>query len=255
MRNICLVLVSVVISSCAYSQREANNWYFGKYAALNFNGTSPQVQYNSQMHAYEGCSSISDRIGNLLFYSNGYFIWNRNHQRMLYNNGIAFIGDNADGTQTGVIIPWPDNDSLYFVFSIGQLGGHLYYSVVNINRNGGLGEVVVNKVLLLTNVCEKLTAIKHCNKHDFWAVTRKFNSDSYYSFLISSAGISTVPVISSTGNFIMDSNGQEFDKAMGYLKNSPNGRMLAAAHFMSDYIELTDFNSSTGALPVDSGPC
>jgi gliding motility-associated-like protein len=40
----------------------------------------------------------------------------------------------------------------------------------------------------------------------------------------------------------------EWSKAMGYLKNSPDGRLLAAAHYFSDYVEVTDFNTTTGAV-------
>lgn len=250
MRYIISGFLILLISTACKGQGEANNWYFGKYAAISFNSGGPQPVFNSQMNAVEGCSSISDRNGNLLFYSDGLFIWNRNHQRMIdpATGFLSQIGDNADGTQTGVIIPWPGRDSLYFVFSIGQLGGNLYYSVVNMNRNGGLGEVVLAKVLLLAGVCEKLTAVRHCNKQDYWAVTHKFNSDQYCSFLISSSGITTTPVISPTGNFIVNTNNMEWAKAMGYLKNSPDGRLLAAAHFFSDYVELTDFNTTTGVV-------
>lgn len=250
MKRLIIGILLFHISICCIAQKEANNWYFGGYAALNFNSGGPQVLYNSQMLADEGCSSISDKNGNLLFYSNGFFIWNRNHQRMTdpATGFLSIIGDNDEGTQTGVIIPWTGRDSLYFVFSIGQLGGNLYYSVVNMNRNGGLGEVVQRKILLLAGVCEKLTAVTHCNKTDFWAITHKFNSDEYYAYLINQTGIVTTPVISPTGNPIVNTNGMEWEKSMGYLKNSPDGRMLAAAHYIYDYTEITDFNTATGAI-------
>lgn len=178
MKHAIAFILFIVTSFMVTAQKETNNWYFGKFAALNFNTGTPQVLFNSQMNATEGCSSISDKNGNLLFYSDGLYVWNRNHQRMIdpVTGTLSRIGDNSDGTQTGVIIPWPSRDSMYFVFSIGQTGGNLYYSVVNMNRNNGLGLVVITKVLLLESVCEKLTAVTHCNKQDFWAVTHKFNS-------------------------------------------------------------------------------
>jgi gliding motility-associated-like protein len=250
MKHIIAFILFIVTSIMVTAQKETNNWYFGKFAALNFNAGTPQVLFNSQMNATEGCSSISDKNGNLLFYSDGLYVWNRNHQRMIdpVTGTLSRIGDNSDGTQTGVIIPWPNRDSMYFVFSIGQTGGNLYYSVVNMNRNNGLGLVVITKVLLLESVCEKLTAVTHCNKQDFWAVTHKFNSDQYYSYLITPSGISSSPVISATGNFIINTNGEEWTKTMGYLKNSPDGRLLAAAHYIYDYVELTDFNTITGVI-------
>jgi hypothetical protein len=173
------------MTATAFSQGEANNWYFGVKAAISFNTGSPVPLYNSQMEAPEGVASISNKNGDLLFYSNGWNVWNRDHQVML--NGYS-IGDNADATQSGVIVPYPDNDSLYYVFSLQQLGGNLYYSIVNIKRDGGLGEVVLKHVLLLNTICEKLTAVKHCNKKDIWVITHKFNSDEYCSFLIANTG-------------------------------------------------------------------
>ena len=248
MKLIFSFLVLCFFQQACLAQGEANNWYFGVRAGLTFRSGAPQPVFDSQMFAAEGCATISDRAGNLLFYSDGYFIWNRNHERMKDNGILSIIGDNGDGTQTGVIVPWPGRDSLYFVFSIGQLGGNLYYSVVNMNRNGGLGEVVVKKVLLQKEVCEKLTAVRHCNKRDYWIVTRKFNSDEYGSFLLTDTGISNVPVLSATGNVVANTNGMEFTKTMGYLKSSPDGRLLAAAHYVSDYVELTDFNTTTGRV-------
>jgi gliding motility-associated-like protein len=242
------ILLFLLWHQTCTAQGEANNWYFGVRAAISFNSGSPQPVFNSQMSTAEGCSSMSDRDGNLLFYSDGYFIWNRNHQRMTNNGLFSVIGDNSDGSQTGVIVPWPNNDSLYYVFSIGQLGGNLYYSVVNINRNGGLGEVINKKVLLQSGVCEKLTAVRHCNKRDYWVVSHKFNSDEYCSFIVNPTGPISTPVLSPTGNFIVNSNGMEFSNTMGYLKNSPDGRLLAAAHYVNDYVELTDFNTTTGVV-------
>ncbi len=250
MKYFITILLCWFISSPCIAQGETNHWYFGAKAALNFSSGSPRVLFDSQMSTSEGSSSISDKNGNLLFYSDGFYVWNRNHERMKdpVTGWISWIGDNGLATQTGVIIPWPEHDSLYFVFSVGQLGGNLYYSVVNMNRNGGLGEVQTTKVLLLENVCEKLTAINHCNKKDFWAVNRKMNSDLYYSYQITSSGISSSPVISPTGNFIMQVPFNQQYQTMGYLKNSPDGRMLAAAHAGYDYVELTDFNTTSGAV-------
>jgi gliding motility-associated-like protein len=229
----------------ALCQGEANNWYFGARAAITFNSGIPTPVFNSQMHATEGVSAISDRNGNLLFYSDGWKVWNRNHQVM--TNG-HIIGSFADATQSGLIVPVPGNDSIYYVFSIQQLGGNVYYSIVNMRRQNGLGEVILNQQLLLNTVCEKLTAVRHCNKKDIWVIGHKFNSDQYYSYLMTASGLSASPIISSTGNFIMNSTGMQFEKAMGVLKNSPDGTLLAAAHFMSDYVELTDFNTSTGEI-------
>ena len=95
-------------------------------------------------------------------------------------NGTGLFGD-PSSTQSGVIIPQPGNDSIYYVFTIDMEGGNkgLCYSVVNINHYGGLGEVIIKNVSVLTSANEKLTAVRHLNKTDIWVITRQFNSDKY----------------------------------------------------------------------------
>ena len=102
-----LLLITVVFfSEKATAQGQGNIWYFGNYAGLDFNSGSPVVLNNSAMSAFEGCSSIADENGNLLFYTDGMTVWNMNHQVMY--NGTGLYG-NSSSTQSGVIVPLPGN--------------------------------------------------------------------------------------------------------------------------------------------------
>jgi hypothetical protein len=69
-----------ILFSCAIlnasGQSETNIWYFGEKAGLDFNSGAPVPLLNSSMGASEGCASICDKEGNLLFYTNGVAIWN-----------------------------------------------------------------------------------------------------------------------------------------------------------------------------------
>ena len=56
-----------LITISAFSQKEANFWYFGTNAALDFNSGSPMPVSNSQLNTVEGCSSFSNSKGELLF--------------------------------------------------------------------------------------------------------------------------------------------------------------------------------------------
>lgn len=48
-------------------QKQANHWYFGNKAGLNFNGTLSAIG-NGQLNTQEGCSGYSDpHTGQLLF--------------------------------------------------------------------------------------------------------------------------------------------------------------------------------------------
>ena len=69
-----LLLHGSPISS--HAQNEGNIWYFGYNAGIDFNSGEPVALTNSGMYTWEGCASISDLDGNLLFYTNGKKVWN-----------------------------------------------------------------------------------------------------------------------------------------------------------------------------------
>jgi hypothetical protein len=109
--------------------------------------------------------------------------------------------------------------------------------------DNGQGDVELKNIALLTPVCEKVTAVKHCNGRDIWVITHAWNSDAYYAYLLSINGINPVPVISHSGIFLSGN----ISYSGGYLKASPNGRKLAAAHQFSG-AELSDFDNTTGIV-------
>ncbi len=195
------------------------------------------------MEAGEGCASISDQLGNIIFYTNGVSVWDKNDQVMPNGQGL---NGHLSSSQSAIIVKQPSNDSIYYIFTVDELAGAkgLCYSIVNIHSNNGNGDVVVKNFFLTTTTCEKITAVKHCNNNDIWVLTRKFNSDEFLSYLLTSTGLSTTPIISHTGNFVTTITG-----TLGYLKSSPDGKKIAAAHgVLEDYIELCDFNNGTGNI-------
>jgi len=50
------------------AQGEANIWYFGQNAGIDFNSGSPVALTNGQLVTDEGCATISNSSGQLLFY-------------------------------------------------------------------------------------------------------------------------------------------------------------------------------------------
>ncbi|SDH06235.1 T9SS type B sorting domain-containing protein [Psychroflexus sediminis] len=105
-----------------YAQGEANNWYFGRNAGITFNTNPPTALTDGELSTSEGCSSISDSNGNLLMYTDGRTIWNRNHQIMPnadYFNNTGLNGD-PSSTSSGLIVPHPTDSDLYFVFTIDE---------------------------------------------------------------------------------------------------------------------------------------
>jgi gliding motility-associated-like protein len=123
-----LLLPFIFFSINLQSQAEASNWHFGYGAGLTFNlgdGTvTPNNDAQFTMNTNEGCSSISDFNGNLLFYTDGRNVWDRNHNVMPnadYNsnpdNGL--LGD-PSSTSSGLIIPKPGNPNQYYIFAVDE---------------------------------------------------------------------------------------------------------------------------------------
>lgn len=232
-----LVLISLTRLS---AQNEASKWYFGVNAGLDFMTSPPTILTNGQMNAWEGCTAISDPAGNLLFYSDGSTIWNAAHLPMANGTGLAGLNTS---TQSGIIIKQPGNSNIYFIFTLmGNLIGGLTYSRIDMSLAAGMGSVTVKNAVLYPGACaEKLAATKHCNGQDVWVLSHDNNNTNFRAFLITSAGVSTVSIISSVGSTHLSYHGQ--------MKISSNGRKVGVAlQYVSSIFELFDFNPATGVV-------
>ncbi|MBI1782548.1 MAG: hypothetical protein HYR66_14475, partial [Sphingobacteriales bacterium] len=244
MLKTCITLILVfVFTQIAQAQKEANIWYFGHNAGIDFSNGSPKFLTDGQIYTDEGEASVCDSTGKLLFYTDGSTIWNAKHQVM--PNGSGLLG-NFSSSQSAIIIPKVNDPIRYYVFTVDQLGGvnGFNYSIVNTTLNNGLGDVETKNVHLQNTVCEKLTAVKHCNGKDYWVVVHGVNSNSFYAYLVNSSGVSAVPVISSLGTFV--SNVDPI-LTIGCMKASQDGKLLAVAHKRTA-VDLLDFNNATGVL-------
>jgi gliding motility-associated-like protein len=115
--------IGFIISALAYSQQEASVWYFGQNAGLKFqtNGTVTPLS-DGQLNTEEGCSSIADANGNLLFYTDGRTVWDRNHVQMpngSFDLGTELFGDGSS-TQSGIIVPKPGDPNIYYIFTVDE---------------------------------------------------------------------------------------------------------------------------------------
>jgi hypothetical protein len=97
-----LTILQSVVISISYAQKETYNWYFGRYAGLNFNGKTVKSLTNGKLNTIEGCTAISSNSGMLLFYTDGITIWNKNHEIM--QNGAGLKGDASTTHRIGHIL-------------------------------------------------------------------------------------------------------------------------------------------------------
>lgn len=236
-----------------FAQKQTNIWYFGNRVGLDFNYSPPVVLNNGTANSREGSACMSDNNGKLLFYTNGIVVQNRKHLTM--PNGTGLLGE-LSSTNNAVIVPMPGNDSIYYLFTIGsafQEEPVFSYNIIDMKQDGGFGAVVTKNVVVINNVLEKIAAVRHCNNRDVWIVIHKWDSDNYYSYLLTASGLNPVPVVSSTGLVI---SGQ-INNAIGTLKFSAKGNKMVACHaFDNDAVQIMDFDNTTGIIsnPVVINP-
>lgn len=238
------LVVCVCIAHFSYSQKEANIWYFGNKAGLDFNSGEAVAITDGQMDTQEGCASVADEEGNLLFYTDGTTVWNKNHKVM--SNGTGLKGG-ISSTQSAIIMPKPLSTYEYYIFTVDENAGPegLSYTEVDMTASNGLGSVSSNKnVRLMQSTCEKLTAVVHSNKRDIWVITHGFGSNEFAAFLVTPNGVLTTPVLSNSGVNVSG----EPNKTQGYMKSSTDGKRLALAHNYLDIAQLFDFDNFTGIV-------
>lgn len=244
MKQAQILLGVIMLMFLNVNAQQDNNWYFGRLAGLNFSKGRPEAITNSTMSTMEGSASISDMNGNILFYTDGVSVWNRQNQKMPHGN--VLLGDPST-TQAAVIVPKPGSQTRYYIFTADDAGGPngLTYSEVDMTADNGKGDVVNSNTPLITPVTEKITAVYHANGTDIWITTHQWGGDAFYSFKVTAAGVNTTPVVSNTGLVIEGSTNS--GHYAGWMNISPNGKKLASASGLFA-IELFDFNNQTGKV-------
>jgi gliding motility-associated-like protein len=221
-----------------------NIWYFGDHGGLDFSSGNPEPLNGSAMYTYEGSAVIADTDGNLMFYTNGETVWNKEHEVM--SNGGGLHG-NTSATQSCIAVPAPGQPDFYYLFTVDDIGGPagLKYSIVDMNGDGGSGQVTDKNIGLTPSVCEKITATYHANGHDIWILAHDMDSDAFLAYLLTESGVAFIPVTSNAGFTIESSD--TYGYALGYMVLSPDASRLAMA---SSYVgvQLFNFDNATGEV-------
>ncbi len=248
MKNIILCIVLITSVLLVEAQKQANYWYFGQFAGLSFSLGPPAPLTNGALNTGEGCSSISTSAGALEFYTDGRYVYDRNHAQM--PNGSGLFG-HSSSTQSGIIVPKPGSSTEYYIFTVdaadNNLEKGLCYSKVDMTLNGGSGDVVTTEknISLVPLACEKVTAVGHSDGQTFWVITKKWGNADFYAYRITYDGVVTTPVISTTGPPLVGNIGQA---SKGYLKVSPDGSTIASANNTDYSVGIYNFDNSTGVI-------
>lgn len=273
MKNLYYVFLLIFFFIKVYSQNDLQNanWIFGNLAWLDFNNNTlisqtappysqnvtsltPQPFYNN----IEGCASVSDEDGRLLFFTDGERVYRVVNDEIIiidYNSPSDRLFGHPSSSQNTIIIPRPNTDGRYFLISMsGSLsGGHgLNWSELDIHTNQFISKNIPmsNGVSLIDssffNISESITSCVANNGVDIWIIAHVKNNSNYdrvLSFLVTSIGVSSTP------SFILDVTQLGSIYMPFSLKVSPDTMRLALAYRNSNPF-IGTFNNLNGQIAI-----
>jgi len=265
MRNCWLRMLWGLLLGClplvASAQGEYDNWYFGQQAGLRFTaGTNaPQQLLNGAMTAPSGCATLSDAAGNLLLYTNGDQVWNRQHQLM--PGGQALGGSTQVAQGCAVVRVQGTPTPTAYIFTLRQtappvaLGSGLpVVAEVQLAGAGGLGQVTqTNQPVIADTILQRLgearfapyqALIRHANGRDLWLVTRLHEQGVFMASLIDGTG--QWPCARTVVSRVLARRLSSYATWNGALVASPDGRLLLYNDVGTTY--LMRFDPSTGQV-------
>ncbi|MBX2907756.1 MAG: T9SS type A sorting domain-containing protein [Taibaiella sp.] len=266
-----LLLFSIAVHG-QYNSPQNREWALGVFAGLSFATGSP-VALHTELVSAEGCASVCDRNGKLLFYTNGRSVWDSTHTVM--PNGDTICPFSTQSSSQGALIA-PVLSTLseggptkYYIFSLQNfdyfISGadtsavNLYYSIVDMDLNGGHGDIVpgMSGIHLASGLTERMIAIPGANC-DLWIIVHKLGEPVFEAYNVNAWGIDTTPVISHCGEM-----SGLWAYGAGVLKCSPDYSKVASTNSQTVVFsptgtfslvptqlgsELFDFDALTGTL-------
>lgn len=252
-----------VISVCLFSQAQDlinNNWTFEEDIGITFN-TSPPSYVANINSGTEGPETISDSVGNLLFYSSDGEIIASNHTVM--PNGDSINGNRSCMGYANATC-WPGSPDKYIYFTGGAVENFLTgdsmklsYSIIDMSLNGGLGDVEVatkNTILISSDISERIIIGNHSNGYYKWLIVRMATGSTYHAYLIDESGVSHTPVVSNVGWVLAPPTLSYRKHLLGNLKlNKTMDKLVevsgqAWTNPLTENILLMDFNATTGVI-------
>ncbi|HMU77010.1 MAG: T9SS type A sorting domain-containing protein [Bacteroidetes bacterium] len=259
--------ILVLMYNLHYGQQGINNNWLMGYSSwggspfgqtrMNFFNGAPTISYDSlEMDFNHTHANISDAIGNMMFYTNGYYLADATNDTMQNGSGLspgAYANAFSDGfgiPQGALIIPKPNSSNLYYLFHNSadgysqpipnSISYNFYVTTIDMNVNGGLGTVLSKNVSLLTDSMNpgKIAATKHANGRDWWVMIHRVNTNKFYKFLVT-PNVILGPYSQNIGVIRGDGAGQAWF--------SPDGKKYAY-YYVNDGLDIFDFDRCTATL-------
>ena len=238
-----LTVLLLFLSTSLFAQNEANIWYFGVHCGLDFNTGEPVALHDGQTATYHfGYSTICDSSGELLFYMDYSFVFNKIHEIM--QGGTDLVNPSVGGR---AIVKWPGQDGMYYIFSPGYAGHDAFsYSVVDMKLDGGKGSITEKNVPVeaALDASGRVATVRQTNTDNVWVITRKFLHDAMVAFLVDEDGFDSIPVSCD----MPDQVGNDFGN-WGYIKVSYDKKYIVSTYQggSGGDFEFCRFNASNGS--------
>ncbi|HRI26714.1 MAG TPA: gliding motility-associated C-terminal domain-containing protein [Chitinophagales bacterium] len=235
---ISLIALVLFTSFNVWGQSQRNLFFnsFANVVRLDF-ATEPPIPYGTGVAgSYEGIAHYEDGSGNLLFWFNSTGVFDQNGTLMPGSFGILANSSSAEMC----VAPVPGNPNQYYFLYNAETCSALYYAIVDMSLNGGLGNVIaVNTLISNAQHSEGMEVVRIPGTNNFWFLTYRCGT-GFTRYLISETGIGTGTVFHPypmpTGGY--DGRGN-FDYHQG---------RIGAAFAWSSQVFVADFDPVNGVV-------
>ncbi len=238
-------------------QQQGAKWYFGNNAGIDFSGGSPTPLDDGKLNTVEGSSSISNTKGQLLFYTGGITIYDKdgNPMKPLNPADTAQLQGSQTSTQSALIVPQPTCrgcEYLYRVYTTSEIRGKkvLTMSVVDMRYNQGKGAIVEKNTLVDSLTTERLASVRNDRDTTYWMISHEYGNNTFKIYHVTKGGVE------GPTEYNLGMPHDTITKGEGYMKIGPadttgNGNRPLAVIVPgppTNYLETYTFNDSTGVL-------
>ncbi|PSJ73801.1 hypothetical protein C7N43_27195, partial [Sphingobacteriales bacterium UPWRP_1] len=152
---------------------------------LDFNTATPIPYATGVAGSYEGIVHYEDESGNILFWFNSTGVYDQNNTFMAGSFGILANSSSAEIC----VCPVPGSPNRYYILYNTETCSNLYYSIVDMNLNGGLGDVVeLNTLIDSGDFAEGMEVVQIPETGNYWFLTYQCGV-GFTKFYIGSWGI------------------------------------------------------------------
>lgn len=216
------------------------NWYFGYGIGMIFDEDSVLIDTTFQGWNYEGTAILSDKHGILKYYSDGKYLYNKNHQ--IINNTEWLRADNSSCQGVVLIESEKDTGKIHIMTttpSYSQTRKGYRYSIFD---EIGDSFLFINKSIVI-NIGEKQATINHNNNKGVWITVHSLFNDTFYNFLFQDNHLICCPSINKIGETYKD----RFP-SQGTLKFAGDGSLCFNMDWNLFNFQIYKFQSEIGEL-------